>query len=33
LSLSAGDRILRITGWTMKRFHGATKHNKASDCA
>jgi hypothetical protein len=33
LSLSACDRILRNAGWTMKRFHGTTTHNKASDCA
>jgi len=33
LSLSACDRILRIAGWTMKRFHGTTTHNRASNCA
>lgn len=27
------DAIIRRTGWTVKRFHGTTIHNKAANCA
>jgi very-short-patch-repair endonuclease len=27
------DWILRNAGWTVKRFHGTTIHQKAEDCA